>query len=68
MRQRWDDDDDHSLMELARLNIKANIEWDLGLLYSPRDLNVAVVISAPSVVTSQGKRMRARVSIVIEEE
>ena len=69
MRRRWDDDDDAALIELARLNIKANIEFDLGMFYSPQEIDeVKVVMSAPTVTAAEGKRLRVRVSVIVEAE
>ena len=61
--------DDVALLELARLNILASIEFDPGMLYSPQDLEeVTVALSAPSLQCAQGRKLRARISVIVEAE
>jgi hypothetical protein len=61
---RWTDHDT-ALLELARLNIQANVQFDLGLLYSPDDIEqIAVALKALPVTYKPGPR-KLRIDVVV---
>jgi hypothetical protein len=62
-------DYDLELLELARLNIQANVLFDLGLLYAPDDIErISVALNALPFQGGGRRRLAVRVTVTVSEE
>jgi hypothetical protein len=65
--ERWTDHDT-AILELARLNIQANVMFDLGLLYAPDDIEgVTVALKALPLYRASRRKLRVRVIVEVSE-
>jgi len=56
------------MVELARLNMGAVLQWELGVLYSPDEIaDVDVAFHALAVACERPRRLRVEVTIVVRE-
>jgi hypothetical protein len=62
-------DYDLELLELARLNIQANVLFDLGLLYAPDDIErISVALNALPFHGVGRRKLCVRVTVTVTDE